>query len=58
MSKGKSYFNNHACHHECHKDKFLPFNTKPYKKIKSGGRIKILDIGCRDGSFIKSTIIT
>ena len=59
MSKIKSYFNNHARHHAYHKDpSFYHSIISHMQKIESGGRIKILDVGCGDGSFIKSTIMT
>jgi SAM-dependent methyltransferase len=59
MSKIKSYFDNHAHHHAYHQhpSSYLPI-IEYIKKIESGSRIKILDIGCGDGSFIKSSIMT
>jgi SAM-dependent methyltransferase len=59
MSKIKSYFDQHAHHHAYHKDpNFYLSIISHIKKIESGSRIKILDVGCGDGSFIKSTIMT
>jgi SAM-dependent methyltransferase len=65
MSKIKSYFENHAHHHPYHnhhaynKDpSFYDSIISHMQKIESGGRIKVLDVGCGDGSFIKSTIMT
>jgi SAM-dependent methyltransferase len=59
MSKIKSYFDNHATLHAYHNDpSFYLSLISHIKKIESGSRIKILDVGCGDGGFIKSTIMT
>jgi|SRR5215212_3152298 len=59
MSKVKSYFNNHAHNHAYHKDpSFYHSIISSIKKIKADGRIKILDVGCGNGSFIKSLIMS
>lgn len=49
----KSYFDSHA--HSYQKDPgfYLPL-INHIDKVKSGERIKILDIGCGDGSFIQA----
>jgi hypothetical protein len=60
MSKVKSYFDNHAHHHIYHKDPgFYRSIISSIQKINSdGSRIKMLDVGYGDGSFIKSIITT
>lgn len=59
MSKIKSYFDNHNHHHAYHRDpSFYLSIISHIQKIESGNRIKILDVGCGDGSFIKGTIMT
>ena len=59
MSKVKSYFDNHAHSHIYHKDpSFYRSIINSIQKINSDGRIKMLDVGCGDGSFIKSIIMT
>jgi SAM-dependent methyltransferase len=59
MSKIKSYFDNHAHHHAYHKDpSFYLSIISNIQKIKPNGSIKMLDVGCGDGSFIKSIIMT
>jgi SAM-dependent methyltransferase len=59
MSKIKSYFDNHAHHHIYHKDpSFYHSIISSIQKIKPNEMIKILDVGCGDGTFIKSIIMT
>jgi SAM-dependent methyltransferase len=58
MSKVKSYFDSHKHHHPYHKDPRI-YNSiiSHIKKNKPlHGRIKILDAGCGDGSFIESAM--
>src|SRR5919108_3231448 len=59
MSKIKSYFDNHAHHYAYHTDpSFYLSIISSIQKIKPGERIKVLDVGCGDGSFIKSMVMT
>jgi SAM-dependent methyltransferase len=59
LSKIKSYFDSHAHHHAYHKDpSFYLSIISSIQKIKPDGRIKMLDIGCGNGSFIKSIIMS
>src|SRR5712691_9831527 len=60
--KIKSYFNNHAHHHAYHYDS-RHNDPSIYISIKNDiqrrdadGRIKILDVGCGDGPFIKNAL--
>lgn len=53
----KSYFDMHAHNHTYHKDPgfYIPI-INHIRKIGSDEKIRILDLGCGDGSFIKGMI--
>jgi len=53
----KSFFDTHSHHHAYHKDPtFYDPIVNYLKKTELGGRLRILDLGCGDGKFIKSMI--
>ncbi|MGB7955022.1 MAG: class I SAM-dependent methyltransferase [Candidatus Nitrosopolaris sp.] len=59
MIEAKSYFDLHAGHHAYHKDPEVYTSLIHHlKKLKlvSKEKIRILDLGCGDGSFINSMI--
>lgn len=59
MTDVKSYFDVHSHHTAYHKDPdyYLPL-ANTIEKIRSNKRLRILDIGCGDGSFIKGMLIS
>jgi len=53
----KNYFDIHSHHSAYHKDpSFYEPILNHFKKVESAGRIRVLDIGCGDGRFIKYMI--
>lgn len=59
MSKVQSYFDKYTHHHAYHKDpSFYQTIVNQIKKSQQDGRLKVLDVGCGDGSFIKSLMKT
>ncbi|HEY7082044.1 MAG TPA: class I SAM-dependent methyltransferase, partial [Nitrososphaeraceae archaeon] len=57
MTDVKSYFDKHAHNHAYHKDPsfYIPL-VNHLKRIRSNNSLRILDLGCGDGSFIKGMI--
>jgi 2-polyprenyl-3-methyl-5-hydroxy-6-metoxy-1,4-benzoquinol methylase len=57
MKATKSYFDMHSHHHAYHKDPnfYIPI-INHIKRIKTYDKIRILDVGCGDGTFINSMI--
>ncbi len=58
MTAAKSYFDTYAHHHAYHQDPNFYFPLLDHiKRINPNNKIRILDLGCGDGTFIKSMIM-
>lgn len=59
LSSVKSYFDSHAHLHVYHRDPAVYQSILAHiQQSKSKGELHILDVGCGDGSFIESAIMT